>query len=95
MKETFPCTCHISEVRCKKKECAKKQRLRGKIREILSRITLEYLLKFEKIGVPKKEAVRAIRREFLKRNKYQYDLIDECALMISWRAKENPSEEGS
>jgi hypothetical protein len=84
MNESFACTCHVSNLRCKNSKCIALINERANFKEKVFDITLSKMKILKENGFTKKEVVRALRREVKHVNNLQFDLFDEAAKLI-WR----------
>lgn len=77
-----PCTCHISNLRCKNQNCSLLITARGLFKSEASKILFVIMKGLKQQAFSKKECIRALRREFNHKNQINHDLFDEIANQI-------------
>lgn len=85
-----PCTCHISNLRCKNERCLLLITARGLFKKEVSNIMRAIMNNLKKSGFERKDCVRALRRELNHKNQIQYDVFEETAETI-WGNKHGPA----
>lgn len=77
-----PCTCHISNLKCKSQQCELLITSRGLFKTEVANILFAILKNLKKAGLERKDCIRALRRELNHKNQIQHDLFDETANRI-------------
>jgi hypothetical protein len=79
MKEFKPCTCHISELRCKCEECTLLIEARKIFKTEVCELIMKSFLELKYLGYDRKKCIRSLRRELNHKNELQYDIFDQVA----------------
>ena len=83
---TSPCTCHISNLKCKNERCEILKATRKVFKNEVCKLLHAIMRPLQMQGYTRKECVRALRRELNHKNQIQYDMFDEMADTI-WGEK--------